>query len=168
MSKNEAKPALALLASVKAIEAGIASIHTIGQTLQSQMHIVACSVLKHLGKNGDVRLLMKLVEAMPDMSRKNSLILWFETFGPVQYDTKNKSFVYIKAQAVKLGDAMAKPFWKFKANEGAPYEPLDMAKYIDQQISKLEKDAKEGKRDHTALINALRSYKAGQMPAAVQ
>lgn len=152
-----AKPALALLTTAKAIEAGIASIHTTGQTLQTQMHLVACSVLQHVGKHGDIRVLMKLINAMPDMSRKNSLIQWFETFGNVRYSKEGKTFVLVKDKPIKLGTAIDKPFWKFKATEGVMYEPIDIAALVAQTIAKLTKDAEKTNRDHTGLIKALKA-----------
>lgn len=165
------KPAFALLGTVKAIETAIANIHAVGQSLQADMHLVACSVLQHVGKHKDTRVLLKLINAMPEMARKNSLIQWFETFGNVKYSTETKAFLLIADKTVRLGNAVDKPFWKFKANEGAPYEPMDIAKYVEQQINKLAKDAKETGKDHSALINAMRAYKAGvtvESPNTVQ
>jgi hypothetical protein len=159
-TKNEnaaGKPALTLLTTVKAIEAGIVSIHTAGQALQTHMHLVACSVLQHVGKHKDTRVLMKLINAMPDMSRKNSLIQWFETFGNVKYSTEGKTFVLVKDKPIKLGTAIEKPFWKFKATEGVVYQPIDVAALVAQTIAKLTKDAEKTKRDHTGLINALKA-----------
>lgn len=169
MTSKTVKPALALLGTVKAIETAILGIHERGQTLQADMHLVACSVLQHVGKHKDTRVLLKLLNAMPEMARKNSLIQWFETFGNVKYSTEAKSFVLVADKPVRLGNAIDKPFWKFKANEGMPYEPIDMAKWIDQQVKKLTKDQAETKQDHSALINAMRAYKAGvELPATVQ
>jgi hypothetical protein len=157
MSTKTEKPVLTLLTTVKAIEAGIASIHVAGQTLQTQMHLIACSVLQHVGKNKDTRVLMKLINAMPDMSRKNSLISWFETFGNVKYSKEAKSFVLVKDKGIQLGNAIDKPFWKFKATEGVAYEPIDVAALVAQTIAKLTKDAEKTKRDHTGLIKALKA-----------
>lgn len=156
MSTSTAKPALALLGTVKAIETAIADIHTAGQSLQTQMHLVACSVLQHVGKNKDTRVLLKLMNAMPDMARKNSLIQWFETYGNVKYSTEAKTFVLVKDKAIRLGTAIEKPFWKFKANEGVEYEAMDVKKFVAGAIAKLQKDAEKTKRDHSDLINALR------------
>jgi hypothetical protein len=161
MTKNTknaapASPAVkvTLLTTVKAIEAAILSIHERGTSLQTDMHIAACSVMRHLGKHKDIRIVMKLLNAMPDMARKNSLMLWFETFGAVKFEGKEATFV--KDKPTKMADAMAKPFWKFKANEGVPYEALDVVALINSTIKKLEKDTKETKIDHTATIHALR------------
>ena len=52
---------------------------------------------------------------------------------------------------------MKKPFWKFKANEGVPYEAIDVAALIAGTIKKLERDSKETKIDHSAVIHALRN-----------
>lgn len=161
VAKIAANAGLKLLTSGKAIDAAIASIHERGQSLQTLMHHIACSVLQHVGKHKDVRVPMKLINAMPEMARKNSLILWFETFGNVKYSNETKGFVLVQDKGIKLGDAIDKPFWKFKANEGAAYEPLDIVKYCEQQIKKLTTDAEKTGADHTALINSLRAAKAG-------
>lgn len=144
----------------------IKSIHTRGQKLQQDIHRVACSVLHHIGKHKDVRVasrfIQELTQAMPEMSRVNSLKQWFEAFGPVRFATTEEieagspAVVYLKDKKLALGDAMAKPFWKFKALEGAPYVPLDMNKEIDRMIKRLEKDAAETSVDHSAMISALR------------
>ena len=54
---------------------------------------------------------------------------------------------------VRLGDAMAKPFWAFKPE--AEYVPMDVAKAIDSFVKKLERDHKETGRDHTSMVAKL-------------
>lgn len=156
MTNNSVK----LLSSIKAINKEIAAVKTAGADLQSRIHILACSVLVHVGKHGDTRpvgsLVESLIDATPDMVRVNSLKQWFETFGQVKFVDGKAAFN--KTAKTRLGEAMDKPFWKFKAMEGTPYQPIDMAKYVDQQVKKLEKDMKESGRDHKALILALRSH----------
>lgn len=163
MPKNlnvSVKPAFALIGSLKEIEARIIGMHSTAQSLQTEMHVIACSALQRLGKHGDIRIVLKMLNAMPEMARKNALIDWFTAFGPIAFTEENKvlSAMHVKDGKTKLADAMAKPFWKFKANEGAPYEPINFDTYISAQVKKLEKDAKETGRDHTHLIMALKGY----------
>ena len=144
---------ITLLTSLKAIDAAILSLHERGQSLQTDMHIAACSVLAHVGKHRDIRVLHKLLNAMPDVTRNNSLRLWFETFGNVKFEGKD---IVLTSNGIKLADAMKKPFWKFKANEGVPYEAIDVAALIASTIKKLERDSKETSIDHSAVIHTLR------------
>lgn len=141
------------------IDARIVLLHKNGQRLQTEMHKLACSVLLHVGESGDVRVVQKFLAAMPEMSRTNGLRNWFEQFGPVKFNVSEdgvETVVHVKGGKTKLGDAMAKPFWKFSAKEGQPYEPIDMQKYIEQQMKKLEKDAEKTGRDHSAVLAALK------------
>lgn len=170
-TKTATKPAIkldanSLFTAEADINKAIESIKRRGASLQADMHKVACSILLHLGKHQDVRVLRRFLEAVPEMSRANALRQWFETFGPVSYE--GGKAVYDREKKVRLGNAIEKPFWRFKANEGTPYVPL-MDQYFKNQISKLEKDQRETKRDHSALIAALKvaaeTYKAPEQAA---
>ena len=149
----------------------IGSIHKRGQSLQHDMHRAACSVIAALGEHKDTRIVMpfvhKIINAMPEMARVNGLKAWFEAHAPVKFIEEQGSpmqVVYVKGGKFKLGDAISKPFWKFNAKEGVPYEPLDLDKFEAQMIAKLLKDQKETGRDHSARINALKGY---NIPAPV-
>lgn len=144
-------PAIKLLVGVKAIEDALMSIHRRGQTLQQDIHVAACSVLQHLGQHSDIRMVAKLFNAMPEASRKNAMRDWFAAFGPVTFDGDTP--VFVPGGKVKLGDAMANPFWKFSPEK--PYQAIDVAALIASTIKKLEKDAKETKANHAPLIAGL-------------
>ncbi len=138
----KAKPAVALIDTIKGINAEIERVRSVGKDLQHDMHVLACSVLAHVGKHGDTRPCTAMVDAFiaacPDMVRVNSLKQWFETFGRISFADHKACFVKSKAQ--RLGEAMEKPFWRFKALEGAPYQPLDIDSWLDKQVKALEKD----------------------------
>jgi hypothetical protein len=151
-AKATPAPALKLLVGVKAIETALKSIFTRGQSLQADIHVAACSVLKHIGEHNDVRLANDLLAAMPEASRKNALRDWLSAFGPITFDEHDKA-VHVKGGKVKLGDAMALPFWKFSPEK--PYVALDVAKFMTSVVSKLKRDQKETKVDHSVMINAL-------------
>lgn len=131
-------------------------------TLQTRTHVLACSVLQHYGQNKDIRIVLKFINAVPEMVRVNGLKLWFEAFAPIKFT--EETAVYVKDGKFKLGDAMDKPFWKFKANEGVPYEAIDLLKYAQQQVKKLQKDQEKTGRDHSALIAVFNAM--GATPAA--
>lgn len=145
------------LYAAKDMDAKIAAFHKRGQSLQQEAHKLACSALLHVGKNNDVRVVGKLINAMPEMGRANALRGWFEAFGPIAFG-EGDSISYVKGGKVKLGEAMKTPFWKFAPEP--PYVALDMAKWFDQQVKRLEKDAEETGVDHSAIIGGLRKLQA--------
>jgi hypothetical protein len=124
----------------------IEDMHKSGQRLQTEMHKLACSVLHHLGETKDIRYTLAFIQAMPEMARVNGLHAWFEAFGPIKFNTPEAikdgapAAICVKDGKTKLGDAMAKPFWKFKAKEGQPYQPLVIEEYAAQQVKRLKAD----------------------------
>ena len=143
---------LKLYKTAAQIDAACIAFFKKGQTLQTEAHKIACSVLAHLGEHGDIRVVAKFLNAMPEMSRANALRAWFEAFGPISFD-KNEP-VFVKTKKTKLGEALATPFWKFKPEP--EYVPLDAAAALDKLIKRLIKDAKETGTDHSVTIQALK------------
>lgn len=148
------------------LEGAIANMGKAAHNLQMDMHRVACSVLVHLGTHRDVRIVYKLIHAMPDMARTNGLRKWLEVHAPVsitQDDAGADIITYVKDRAkgigngVKLGEAIKKPFWKFNANEGDAYKPMNIEQAMGQFIKRLEADAKKAGVDHTALLTSLKA-----------
>jgi hypothetical protein len=141
-----------LYETVAEIDAACVKFHAKGQTLQAEAHKIACSVLVHVAKHGDIRVLAKFLASFPELSRVNAVRAWFEEFGPVTFEGNTPSFV--RGKATRLGYAMETPFWKFKPE--AEYQPVDVSKAIDSLIKKLARDAKETGINHSATIAALR------------
>jgi hypothetical protein len=166
-SKTKAVAPTVAYMGIGNIEKAIATLHTAGQSVQAEAHAVALSVLYHVGKHGDVRVVGKLVngllQAMPEMSRTNALRDWFAEFGPVTFGEKGIA-LYVKNKPTKMADAAAMPFWKFKVE--APYQALDIMKFVEQAIKKLTKDQTETKRSHGPLLKALETIKSEMTPAA--
>lgn len=163
-----------LFTDVAAIDKAIKSIATRGKKLQSDMHQVACSVLDHYGHNEDSRVVLRLIDAMPEMSRKNALCQWFEAFTCIKFervkDDNGKMTLAASKDARKkhrLGEAMDTPFWKMKGNEGEVYQPLDLPARINILIKAIERDAVKAKdagkkpQDHKAELKALRDLAKG-------
>ena len=176
MTKNKTSVTLKLVVASE-LDKRIASLHKAGQSLQKDMHLLACSVLATFGETKDARIaeafVMKLVQAMPEMARTNALKAWFEAHAPIKFATPEEikagasSVRYVKGGAFKLGDAMATPFWKFQPEK--PYEPLNMSKYIESVIAKITKDAKATGADHSAVLMALKTVAvpdASKLPKA--
>jgi len=148
--------AFPLFTTVKQIDAAILEIHTTGQTLQTLMHKTACSVLNHLAKNRDIRVVQKLLLSMPESSRVNALRTWFETFGPITFDGNDAT--YAKDKPTNLAKAIGTPFWKLVPEK--PYEAMDVAAAIEKLIDRLSIDTKKAGVDHTAVIKGLRTIVA--------
>ncbi|AGC35984.1 hypothetical protein HOS23_gp01 [Rhizobium phage RHEph09] len=119
-------------------------------------------MLQAVSRHGNINVLTHFLAAVPEMVRTNALQSWFEAFGQVSYSAIKEGETPVwridRSKKVKLGDAMAKPFWKFKAHEGAPYEPLDMKKWLEQAISRLTKDAQKTGNSHDHLVLFLKTY----------
>lgn len=137
-----------LLDGTKAIDEALVSIERRGKTLQQDIHVVACSILRHIGMHSDIRMAEKLLSHMPDMARKNSMRDWLTAHGPVMFDGDRP--VFVTGGTVKLSQGIANPFWKFSPEK--PYEPLVISKAIEQLVKKLQRDEKETKVSHAGLI----------------
>lgn len=151
-TKATPAPALKLVVGEAAIKTELKAIFAAGQSYQARVHIAACSVLQHVGKHSDVRLVDVLLASMPELSRKTALMIWLAEFGPIAFDEHDKA-TFVKKGKTRLGNAMAMPFWKLTVEK--PYQPIDIAKFITGAVKKLERDQKETKVDHTAMIRAL-------------
>jgi hypothetical protein len=75
------------------------------------IHHAACSVLTHVGKHKDVRVVDRLLEGVPIKQRKR-LRNWFTEFGPLGF--VGAKATYRPGAKTALGQAMHKPFWLFK------------------------------------------------------
>ncbi len=158
-----------LIASTAGIDQEIDAISKRGDGLQTRIHIAALSVLVHAAKCGDITLMQKLHDKLPESFRRNALIKWFERFGCVEWvqdeKTKKQGFRFVKGKTTKLADANATPFWKLKASEGAP--PLDLTNFCKSAISKLKADEKKTGANHSVLIAALSTAQINAGIAAV-
>lgn len=122
------------------LHAAIATFNKQGGDLQQFAHRLLCSLLLHVGQHRDTRPLNRFLKEAKEnvnMVRVNSMMKWCETFGPLKIeDNKVK---YDNSKKLRLGDAMAKPFWKFKAGEGQPYQPITLEN-IANFVARLERD----------------------------
>lgn len=148
-----APAAIALYTSVKLIEAAIVSARTMGETYQRELNKIALSVLNHMAKHKDVRLVNKFLESVVESVRANALRSWFETFGNMKYDTENKCMKYDGSRKVRLGEAMGNPFWKFEPE--AEYVPIDVSKAVAVLLKRIQSDAKKTGRNHAKYIKGL-------------
>lgn len=160
---------IAIISKKTELEARIAALKTSAKDVQHEIHVLAVSTLAFVAKHKNINVLTQFLDAMPEMVRINGLKTWFETFGNVTYDASGEAATWRidGNKKVRLGDAMVKPFWKFKATEGKAYEPLNMQTFIDTQIKRLEADIKAvpevvGAIDtRKTLLDAFKAAKAG-------
>lgn len=151
-----------LFKTVGEVDKALASIKLRGVKLQNDVHLAACSLLKHLFENKDIRMVHRLMDALPASYRTNAMRDWLTAFGPVSWD-KNKAVFNTKfdlSEADKhVRDALLNPFWLF--TEEPAYVPVDVAAMLNAVIKKLDKDMVQsgGKVDHKALMSALETLK---------
>ena len=134
-----------LIATDTAIETAIGKAKTQGATLQGAFHRIACSIVARMLESKDhntcVRLTNAMIEALPGMARKNALRSWVEHFLGYTYNKETKAFVFVKREGfkVELADAIAAPFWDFKAEE--EFKPIaDWTKLIAGLVGRGLKD----------------------------
>jgi hypothetical protein len=163
-TKPQTASALKLVEGVGAITKRLSALKVTMASAQTETHLLACSVLAHVGKHKDVRLVTTLLESVGDMVRTNAIRSWFESHGPVKFDDKG-AISYAAERPTQLAKAMGTPFWKFKPEEA--YKPLEIGKSFDRWVKALEKDAKETGRDHTALIAGLVNLRPDVEPQTV-
>ena len=132
------------------IHKAIASVLKRGVSLQKDIHVVACSILRVWNTSGDVSKAVSqtnaLVEAMPGMSRKNALKSWVEAHAGFVWNTDENQFVY-NAKRTKIADddvrqGIDTPFWDFKPEP--EYKPFDLEKVLDAVIDRADKRVKDG------------------------
>lgn len=132
----------------QAIEKAIKSIANRGKRLDTDIHIAACSIAVHVEKHGDVTLVNRLIDAMPDGSRVNALRQWFDTFTKCQYDMETKVFVYAKKRKTKLeGDdgGKANPWTNFKPEPA--YKPMDLIALVKKLVDRADKRVTDGVKE---------------------
>lgn len=151
----------ALQTGLPAITKALTSIKTRGVKLQNDVHIAACSVLRHVGEHKDVRVVQSLFDALPASYRTNALRDWFVAYGPIQFD-KNKP-VFVKDKTTDLTLAMSDPFWLFSVEPA--YVPVNAMALIDATIKRLTSDQEKAGTHHGALIAGLEALKTVAAPA---
>jgi len=148
------------------INKAIASVLKRGVSLQKDIHVVACSILRVWNTSGDVSKAVSqtnaLVEAMPGMSRKNALKSWVEAHAGFVWNTDENQFVY-NSKRTKIADddvrqGIDTPFWDFKPEP--EYKPFDLEKLLNAMIDKTDKVVKKGvKKEDNIDTDLLASLK---------
>lgn len=158
MTKAKLTTTFKLLTGATAINTAITSIQTRGKSLERDIHIAAVSCLNHAELHGDITLAEKLVQAIPQLARRNALRDWFLAHGKFSYDMTAKSFTYKKDAVTQLEAAITTPFWEFKAE--VEYKPFDMQAAVLQLVARAEKAMEKGEEVSTEKLEALRKLVA--------
>ena len=95
------------LKSVEVLAKSIISISRSGKKLDASIQDVAVNALGHNIVHGNIEVANKLFKAMPQGSRKASLIAFFETHGHLVYCQADKAFGYYANPKVESFDQVA-------------------------------------------------------------
>ena len=82
---------------------------------KAEIHRCALSTLEHLHRHHDIRMPLRLIEAVSDNRMKNALRAWFCLFGKASLHEDSTELRFDKTKKSNLPAAMAKPYWKFIA-----------------------------------------------------
>lgn len=127
--------------------------------VDARVHMNAFMCLAHCAKHGDTgpmrRLLVDIIDAKTGY-RRQGLIVWMKTWGPMRLDGDNIKLTGMVdgiRQPFRLEKAFETPFWTMAgAREMVPFKPI----FRDGLTSKLERAVKEYK---DAMANTI--FEAG-------
>ena len=127
------------------ITKGIALSHKAGQSWQSGVHRILCSIVALQAKDSDhktcVRLCNDVVKAMPEGSRSNAVKDWIHVYTGYHWNKDEKAFVFQKVAGFKLDleAAIKEPFWLLTKEQ--EYQPIqDWTKMLKTLVEKAKKD----------------------------
>lgn len=138
----EKKTSLKLLTGATAINTAINSIQNRSKKLAQDIHVCAVSCLMHADQHGDITLAARLVQALPDMTRKNALLDWLQAFGKFGWDADAKALTFDKTKKTNKEGACETPFWVFKPE--TEYKPFDLKAELARLVAKATKAAEKG------------------------
>lgn len=140
-------------------------------TVQKQYQRIALSIIQHLAKNKDIRLVRRMLDKFPEGLRANSMKAFLERFGQVRFVTEGDKLkdstlevgqaIFDATKKLKLGEAIETPW--YKAAKEPEYKPLDLDAMIQNVIrladARLAKGVSKDKGDNIDA-NKLRKLKA--------
>lgn len=81
--------------------------------LRQDLHQIACSVLAHVEKHGNVRLVDRLIATASTFMDTRRLMDWFTVFGPVEFVDGKAKYKARGQTAIEVATAI--PFWTIAA-----------------------------------------------------
>lgn len=142
----------------KEIESAIDKAVKAGNTVQQSFQIIACSALKHTAEHGDIRVIRKLLDSLPEAMRKVAMSTFIDKFGTVRFDEEGQAY-YDKGKKLDLAGAVRTAWWK-TAKE-ATYAPFvtvnELEKVYERAVKRFEKqDATKGDDIKATDLRAIR------------
>lgn len=159
-----------------ALNKEIKSIGVAGNKLNTRIQIAALNAVHYSIAHGDVGFGQRLVLALNNGQRKNSLVAFLEKFGKFQWNKEEKSLVYRKRDDIPNTEATERveaitEMWFDTIKPPAVQSMYD----FDSSFEKFMKNAKkaaenpdivfEGGEDMSALLEAWASIKAAKVQA---
>lgn len=149
----------------KKLGTAIQSIARRGKKLDQDIHIAGVSCMYHMAMHGDVTLTERLIDAMPKSSRRKALMVWFESFTPVNIDRVEGKVKLKKERSgedFKVEAAEAQPFWDFtQEKEPSPITVASIRSYLTRVAegnagkAPVEQEAKDAARELLATLPKL-------------
>lgn len=149
-----------ILSKTKAIETAIVAASKAGNSVQRDYQVIALSLIQHVGKHGDIRLVRTMLDTFPESLRKDAMEKYLLEFGAMRKDDANV-FHYDGEKATRLGDALSTAWWKTIKQQG--YTPfvfeVELQKLIDRCSNRLTKGVSKEKGDNLsyAQVDALKA-----------
>lgn len=137
-----------LLRDKNALVSHIAETKLSGKRLDKAIQIMLASACLHAHAHGDFDLINDTISALNKGARTNAAREFVERFGPVNWNEKNKNFVFSKKKRIEnfeeseLFNTMLSTDWTDLKPE-APFRPFD----LQAQLAAVLRKAKEAAAD---------------------
>lgn len=117
---------------------------------------IAIAVMVHLAQNGDIRVVRKFFENMPEGLRIKAMKVYFEKYAPVTFDDEGEVH-YNKDGKLQLALAMENAWWKAAPPERmVPFNfDAELARLVDKAVKRMEKNV-EGDVIDKQTVEAVR------------
>lgn len=150
-----------------ALDAVITSLQNRGKKFDKDVHDAAVSVLHQAHVHKNTGPAMRLLDAMPQSSRKGALRKWLMHFGPLHVKEDGKT---LGIDAAKLkpwdkvqGEISGLPFWKFSPDveELAQVSAMDQIRKLYAKLSKLKEQGKISEAEFSVIEEASSEHQGG-------
>lgn len=148
----------------------IKSIDKAGNNLNKRIQAVALNALWYVNKHGDIGFANRLMLAMNSGQRRQSMVVFLETHGKLEWNGTDKAFVFRKRDDVNENTvATINEFWYDALKEPPIRSSVDFEDKVHKFIKSLERDINNSKVvvEHSSLYDymakAYSEYQADQI-----
>lgn len=132
------------------IDAAIIAIGHSASAVQNDVQQVGLAVMQHIDKHGEVSLAVKLVQALPEGQRRDSLVQWFLLFSKAALNKDKSSkaerpLVFDKEKETDLEGATGTPWFKAKKAANPYTEALDVQKEVKRLLKRIGDASAQGR-----------------------